>query len=260
MLSRDKFFKVVSPVDEICGFLSRAGGFDKLEVKIIRAMLLLRQKNAPRCTASAIAKEAKMSVTNAYKYLYALQRKGMIESNKDKNKMFWLSNSANPIPRLFSHAGRDYLEKKELFEKLEALYGNFVPVSKEVWGGHTIHEDYDKTYVERAVFLLDVAKEKVAITAPKIWEDYVLLDALLRASSRGVNIQFITSEADHDMVEKLKKLKVEVRLGSSRPYLILADGMHGITLDKEEKGVWFLNYKTDYNSFFAELWEKSKKL
>ncbi|MCH6575206.1 MAG: Rrf2 family transcriptional regulator [Bacteroidetes bacterium] len=84
-------------MDDFCKMLKDSGRFDDLEIKIIRGLFKLKAKKNDQVTASVIAKQAKISVTNAYKYLYALESKGIVESNKEKNKVFWLSKSSNPF-------------------------------------------------------------------------------------------------------------------------------------------------------------------
>ncbi|MEM5781809.1 MAG: helix-turn-helix domain-containing protein, partial [Candidatus Aenigmatarchaeota archaeon] len=102
-------------INEFCSLLKESKQFDDLEIRIIRAMLMLTNRDVIKADANLIAKEAGISVTNAYKYLYSLQRKGLIESGQDKNKVFWLARSANPFPRIMSYVSKDYLRLKELF-------------------------------------------------------------------------------------------------------------------------------------------------
>lgn len=75
----------------LCEVLKKTGAFDDLEIKVISAMLSLSSKKIPKNTASAIAREAKMPVTNVYKYLYSLEKKGIAESITNKDRLFWLS-------------------------------------------------------------------------------------------------------------------------------------------------------------------------
>ncbi len=48
-----------------------------------------------------------------------------------------------------------------------------------------------------------------------------------------------------------------MRLGRALPYLVVVDDKHGMTVDENEKGIWFLNCKTDYKDKFEEFWEKA---
>ena len=77
--------------EEFCNLLKQTKEFDDVEVKMIRAMLNLENRDMAKFTAATIAKELNMSVTNAYKYLYSLQQKGIIESMAGKNKVFWFT-------------------------------------------------------------------------------------------------------------------------------------------------------------------------
>ena len=40
---------------------------------------------------------------------------------------------------------------------------------------------------------------------------------------------------------------------------MVMDERHGITVDKEGKGLWFLNCNTDYKKRFDEMWETSEE-
>lgn len=247
-------------IDDFCSLLEKSKYFDELEIKIIQAMLVLRQNKKFRSTTNDIAKIASLSVTNAYKYLYTLQAKGIVESNKDKNKVFWLSQSSNPFPRIFSYIGRDYMNKKKIFSDLEKLYEGIIPITNEVWDNKKLFEHYDNNFIDRAVFLLDVAKNDILITTHKFYTDFILLDALKRASGRGVDIKIIAEEIDSKMSEKLREIGINMRLGKAWPYTIISDGRHGITIDGDGKGMWFLNYNSDYKKRFEEMWETAEEV
>ena len=247
-------------VDDFCLMLEESKYFDELEVKILKAMLVLRQAKKIKNPAAEIAGQASMSVTNAYKYLYSLQQKGLVESNKDKNKIFWLSGSSNPFPRIFSYIGKDYLRKKEVFDRLEMVYEKMMKPGTSVWAGERLHEHYDTNFTDRAAFLMDVAREDIIITAYRLYSDFILLDALKRAVARGVKIRIIAEEIDASVSEKLRKIGVEMRLGRAWPYVVIADANHGITVDSDGKGLWFLNYNTDYRRRFDEMWDKAEEV
>src|SRR3989344_5107332 len=108
--------------EELLSMLSSTGMFHDMESKVLRGLLSLRSKGKMKVSAAEIASAASISVTNTYKYLYSLEMKGVVETNKEKNKLFWISSSSNPFPRLFSFVGQDYLKKKEAFKKLENIY------------------------------------------------------------------------------------------------------------------------------------------
>jgi sugar-specific transcriptional regulator TrmB len=241
--------------DEFCSLLKKSGSFDDLEVKIIKSMMNLTTRRDNKFTAGVIAKQAKMSVTNAYKYLYSLQEKGIIESSKNKNKVFWLSGSSNPFPRVFSFVTQEYLDRKELFSRLSVVYDRMIKADS-VWDGEKIYEHYSGDFTGRASFLLDAAKEEILITSKKFYDDFILLDSIKRAVSRGVTIRIIAEEARAETVTKLKTIDIELRLGKAWPYAIVVDGNHGMTIDGGG-GVWFLNYNSEYKKRFEDLWEKA---
>ncbi len=247
-------------ISEFCDKLLKTGMFDKLEVKIIAAMLILNRKHQ-KVTAAMIAKQAKMSVTNCYKYLYSLQRKGMVEYESGKNKIFWLSRT-NPFQRLFSIVGREYLEKKQLFKSLKDFYDKNIS-SEEVWMGKEVFERYSTIdeFINRTAFLFDVAKNNVAITAEEILEDIVILDAMKRAAERGVRIRVLCFDMPENTVQLLRKIGAEVRWIDRiiQPFIMVVDGRHGIVIEmkNEYSGIWFLNKNTDYIKKFDMIWENA---
>ncbi len=248
-----------SDINSFCEMLSKTGQFDKLEVSIIRAMLLLKQRGFLKNTANLIAKDAGMSVTNAYKYLYSLQEKGVVESSKEKNKVFWLSQSSNPFPRVFSYVGKDYLEKRRIFSEIQKAYESFVNIGS-VWGGEKIAERYEGDFDGKAAFVMDIAKDEILISSSKIYEDFLFLDALKRAAERKVKIRMISEEIDPKLVGTLKNMGVEIKLGLPQIYAIVVDSQHGITRESENGGTWFFNYKSDYKNKFEDLWKSSQSV
>ncbi|MDD5416524.1 MAG: Rrf2 family transcriptional regulator [Candidatus Aenigmarchaeota archaeon] len=245
-------------VIEFCDMLKQTKEFDELEIKIIKAMINLSRRDQAKVTAAMIANETDISVTNAYKYLYALQQKGIVESMAGKNKVFWLARSANPFPRLFSYVTKDYFKKREMFDELAEMYKEFVRTDV-IWFGEKMYEQYENNFPDRAAFLFDVAKLEILATTQKFFTDVLVLDALRRAIARGVKVKIISNEIDADRMEGLKKIGIEIRLGRAWPYLAVVDGMHGITVDRDERGLWFLNCNTDYKNQFEEMWEKAEE-
>ena len=244
--------------NEFCAMLKDSKQFDDLEIRIIRAMLRLTNRDMVKATANMIASEVNISVTNAYKYLYSLEKKGLIESGQDKNKVFWLARSTNPFPRIMSYVGKDYLRLKDLFSKLEKSYDDFLDTrGKTIWQGEKAYENYEGDFIRRAALLFDLANDEIMITTDKFYDDVVLLEAIRRAVERGVKIRIIAAELFPPMKEKLKKINIEMRLGRAMPYLIMADEKHGMTVDENEKGIWFLNCKTDYKDKFEDFWQKA---
>jgi len=245
-------------ITEFCALLRESSQFDDLEIRIIRSMLTLENRNKVKTTSNDIADEAGISVTNAYKYLYSLQKKGLIESSEGKNKVFWLSRSSNPFPRIFSFVSKDYLRLKELFSKLESEYDEMLKLKgKLAWLGDKLYEEYKEGFLNKASLLLDIAQQEILIASQKFYDDIVLLEAVKRAVQRGVKIKIIASEMHPETLNNLKKIGIEMRLGRMFPYLILSDGKHGLTVDENEKGIWFLNCKTDFREKFYQFWEKA---
>ena len=246
--------------EELLSMLSSTGMFHDMESKVLRGLLSLRSKGKMKVSAAEIASAASISVTNTYKYLYSLEMKGVVETNKEKNKLFWISSSSNPFPRLFSFVGQDYLKKKEAFKKLENIYDRLVPIDRNIWLGEKIHSEYNGNFRERAAFLLDIAKEEVLITTSRALKDFIILDAIGRALKRGISVKIISSESEPETTEKLKSLGADIRFGNFSQSLIVVDNRHGITLDNSEGGLWFLNYSTDYKRKFTSYWNSSQAL
>lgn len=254
-------------MDDFCGLLEKTGQFDKLEIKILSAMLSLEKNRQQKNTASEISKKAEMSVTNAYKYIYSLQQKGLVESDSGKNKIFWLAR-ANPFQRLFSYISRDYIEKKELYSKLKEIYDRNVS-GKEIWMGKQVFERYSKAedFTDKAALILDIAQQEVLIMAEDIDDDFILLDSMKRASERGVKIKIMNSSMPEEKIALMRKMGAELKFMDRiiQPLTMVVDGRHGITIEmksrkpdgSEMRGTWFLNQETDYKRKFDALWEKA---
>jgi len=245
-------------INEFCSLLKDSKQFDDLEIRIIRSMLMLTNRDVVKADANLIAKEAGISVTNAYKYLYSLQKKGMVESGQSKNKVFWLARSTNPFPRIMSYVSKDYLRLKDLFGKIENQYNEYLEFrGKTIWQNEKSYEQYEGDFINKASLLFDLANEEILITTDKFYDDIVLLEAIKRAIQRGVKIRIIASELHPTMLTNLRKIGIEMKLGRAAPFMIVVDGKHGMTVDETEKGIWFVNCKTDYRDKFEEFWEKS---
>lgn len=219
---------------------------------------MLTNRDVIKADANLIAKESGISVTNAYKYLYSLQKKGLVESGQDKNKVFWMARSLNPFPRMMSYVSKDYLRLKDLFAKLETQYSEFLELrGKAIWQGEKAYEQYEGDFVNKASLLFDLANEEILITTDKFYDDIVLLEAIKRAIQRGVKIRIIATELHPTMLTNLRKIGIEMKLGRAAPYMVVVDGQHGMTVDETEKGIWFVNCKTEYKNKFEEFWEHS---
>jgi len=254
-------------ITDFCELLEKTNYFDSSEIRIIKSFLKLKQNmNVIQCTAVDISRRASMSITNVYKYLYNLEKKGIIESTKAAkgekitgNKEFWLTDSTNPFPRILSQIGNDYLIKKDIFSQLERDFENIRP-GGGVWQGNKVYENYEENYVNRAAMLFDMAKDEIMITTEKFFDNYIILDSLKRAVARRVVVKIIAEEINPTVSKKLMEIGVEMKLGYGWPYIMLIDGCHGITVDRKDKGVWFLNYTAEYKDKFMEFWEKSEKI
>ncbi len=247
-------------LDDFCSMLSNTGMFDELEIRVLKALLSLRGGKHIKCTASEISSAAGISVTNAYKYLYSLQSKGLVESNKDKNKVFWLSNTSNPFPRLQSFLAKEYLKKKELFAKVQQTYENFVPSNGHIWLGEKIHEKYENDFEQKAAFLMDAAHEEILITADKMPEDIILLEAIKRAATRDIKIRIVVKQIDPVRAEKLRNIGIDLRLGRIASKMFLVDGSSGIIQSSPNAGEWFMNQNNQYKQQFEKYWNEGEKL
>ena len=248
-------------INEFCKMLEQTGELDELELKIFKAMLFLdlrkeTKDTIPRLPASMIAERSGIPATNVYKYLYNLQEKGLIESSDGKNKVFWISRSSNPFPRIFGIVSRKFLAKKSLFNELEKRYENFIKHGP-IWGGEKFYQQYKGSFADRAAFLFDAAKKEILITTDRFFDDIALLDAIKRAVVRGVKIRIISGEIHPDTLRGLQKINIELRLGKVFPNLILVDEKHGMTMDQNEEGIWFLNMSTDYRDKFEDHWDRA---
>jgi sugar-specific transcriptional regulator TrmB len=211
-------------INEFCNMLKDSKQFDDLEVRILRAMLMLTNRDVIKIDASKIAQEAGMSVTNAYKYLYSLQKKGLVESGQEKSKVFWLARSSNPFPRIMSYISKDYIRLKELFGRLEITYGEFLDSrGKTIWSGEKTYEQYEGDFASKAALLFDIAKEEIMITTDKFYDDIVLLEAIKRAVERGIKIRIIATELHPETLAKLRKIGIDMRLGRAMPYMLDAN-------------------------------------
>ena len=245
-------------INEFCSLIKDSKQFDDLEIRIVRAMLMLASRDRLKINANEIAKEAGISVTNAYKYLYSLQRKGLVESGQEKNKVFWLTRSANPFPRIMSFVTKDYFRLKDLFGTVKEKYDEYIELrGPTIWHGEKAYEQYEGEFLRRASMLFDLAGDEIVITTDKFYDDIVLLESVKRAVERGIRIRIIAAELEPKLLQNLRKINIEMRLGRAMPYLILVDEQHGMTVDEKDKGIWFLNCKTDYKGTFENFWEKS---
>ena len=219
---------------------------------------MLASRDRLKINANEIAKEAGISVTNAYKYLYSLQRKGLVESGQEKNKVFWLTRSANPFPRIMSFVTKDYFRLKDLFGTVKEKYDEYIELrGPTIWHGEKAYEQYEGEFLRRASMLFDLASDEIVITTDKFYDDIVLLESVKRAVERGIRIRIIAAELEPKLLQNLRKINIEMRLGRAMPYLILVNEQHGMTVDEKDKGIWFLNCKTDYKKTFENFWEKS---
>ncbi|NOZ82181.1 MAG: helix-turn-helix domain-containing protein [Candidatus Micrarchaeota archaeon] len=246
--------------EEFFLFLRKTGMFDKLELKVLQALMTFDRP----VRASEIAKKCGMTVTNTYRYLYSLSKKGLVEYDKNSSKVFWLTG-VNPFPRLFSYVSREYLEKKRIFKELERFYSSR---TGEVWGGREKIERYSgiDEFLPMASYLLDAARDEVLIACNWFPDDIVLFDSMKRCTERGVAVKILTTEMDEGVLEILRKLGAEIRFVEKiiQPFIMVSDNRHGITVemvkDGECSGLWFVNKLTDYRKKFYDLWEEAGEL
>jgi hypothetical protein len=157
-----------------------------------------------------------------------------------------------------SYISKDYLRLKDLFAKIETTYDDFLESrGKTIWSGEKTYEQYEGEFANKAALLFDIAKEEIMITTDKFYDDIVLLEGIKRAVERGIKIRIIATELHPETLQKLRKIGIDMRLGRAMPYMVVVDGQHGMTVDDSEKGLWFLNCKTDYSQKFEEFWDKS---
>lgn len=250
-------------IDEFIDQLKKLNYFNELELKLLSiALKKFHEEKKKVFTANEIAKFSGISVTNAYKYLYMLQEKGFIESSRgeSRNKTFWLTQSNNPIPRLLSILTKEFNEKKKICNNVERAWEWFVPRDK-VWNNQKFYEKYEAEYEKRASFIIDAARKEIIITADRFFDDFIILDAIKRAVGRNIIIRAIVEQLHPDQTESLRKIGIQLRLGKVWPYVIIADGSHGITYDPVSKsGIWFFNQQTKYTEKFEEQWENSQEI
>ena len=88
--------------------------------------------------------------------------------------------------------------------------------------------------------------------------------ALTALTGNGANDEqsFVISSGQgvNEISKNLDEIGVKMKLGYGWPYIMLIDGCHGITINREDKGVWFLNYTSEYKEKFMDFWEKSEKI
>lgn len=247
-------------VEDLFLHIEKIGILNDVEMKILRAMFRLKKEKRDKVSANDIAKAAGISVTNAYKYLYSLQNKWLIESGKinhrNQNIMFWLSQSSNPFPRIMGQKTMEYTEMKKSCELLEKLWSWYLP-EESIWGGCKVYEKYEGNFEGRAAFIIDLAKKEILITADRFFEDFLILDAISRAIKRNVRIKVIVEQLHPDQTKRLRTIGIELRLGKCWPYIIVADALHGITFG-EGNNIWFMNCHLKYPEKFEEYWKAAQ--
>ncbi len=240
--------------------LEATGEFHRLEIKVFLALLSLGR--GPR-TASEVAGKCGLSTTNAYRYLYSLAEKGIVEFEKNSRKVFWLSG-INPFPRVFSFVSRKYLKIKKVFSELADLYSEFE--TGEVWMGRKKVERWSGTeeFLRIASLVVDASEERVDILAEFLPDDIVILDSLKRAAERGCELRVLTPGLEEGILGILKKIGARTRFHESTqlPLVLVADGKHGVLVENRDplSGAWFLNQTTDFAGKFEKMWEEAGDL
>ncbi len=245
-------------------FLKDSGVFDKVEIKVIMAMIDLEKEGKVKNTASEIAKKSGMSVTNAYKYLYNLAKFGIVEFEEDKQKVFWLSR-VNPFPRIISIITNEYLNRKASLKAAEELYNevvvpvkvNKLPEVRKFSG----FEDFER-YI---AYMSDLAKKEINIVSDYVPKDsFIILDSWKRAKERDIRLRWVCSEMSEENIDFLKRIGFEVRFYDeiSQPFILISDEKNGVILEDIEsvEGVVFFNIEKDLKEKFELLWDKSGEI
>jgi sugar-specific transcriptional regulator TrmB len=252
--------------DKFMEMLKKSKFFDKVELKVISAMLELEKEGKTKNTASAIARKCGMNVTNTYKYLYKLADLGIVEYEDSKYKVFWLSR-INPFPRIAGIITKDYLEKKASLAAAGKIYEELVLVTKLQEKPQLRRFDSYENFELKCAYIIDSAQKKICVISDWIPADFFLiLDALKRAKERGVELRWLAENMNEENVEFLEKLGFKVRFFDEMiyPFILVSDEKNGIVVENLEKdgikGFWFVNYQNDFQENFEKWWESAGEI
>ncbi len=257
------FYKDISK--NLVEMIKKSKFFDKVEIKVISAMLELEKEGKIKNTASIIAKRCGMSVTNAYKYLYNLAEIGIVEYEEDKQKLFWLSR-VNPFDRIISMITKEYTERKAALKAAGDMYSRIISpirvLEKPYIKNITSFDDFEK----KCAYISDIAEGKLCIISDWVPEEFIILDSWKRVKERGVEMKWLANDLSEEKTELLQKLGFEVRFFDEIIYffIMVADENNGVVvknINKEKiNGFWFINQENDFQKNFDEWWDSAGEI
>ncbi len=242
--------------------LEKSKFFDKVEIKIICALLELEMKGKIKSSAHEIAKNCGMNVTNAYKYLYNLAKFGIVECEEGKQKLFYLSR-VNPFERIVSILNREYAERKAALKAAGDTYARVISPVKAMAASKTERIDSEEEFALKVAYLSDLSKEKICIISDTLPEDLVILDSWKRARERGIAMRWLANEMSEEHAKLAERLGFEVRYFDEivYPFIMVCDEKNGIVIEEREneriRAVFFLNYRNDFQKNFEKWWENA---
>lgn len=243
--------------------IKRSRFFDKVEINVIYSMLELEKKGKIKSTASEIAKNAGITVTNAYKYLYNLSNLGIVEYEENKQKLFWLSR-INPFDRIIAIITKDFLEKKASLVTAGEIYKKIVS-NKKIQEKARVKK-FESNFEILCAFIADHANKELCVISNWIPEDFIILDSWKRCEKRNVEMKWLASELEEEKVNFLKSLGFEVRFTEEviYPFIMVSDERNGIVIErlseKNIKGFYFLNCINDFKEHFTKWWENAGEI
>lgn len=249
--------------EKLVEMIKRSKFFDKVEINVISSMLELEKKGKVKSTASEIAKNAGITVTNAYKYLYNLSDLGIVEYEEDKQKLFWLSR-INPFERIIAIITKDFLDKKAALATASEIYHKLIS-NKKIQEKPRIKK-FDRNFEVFCAFIADHANKELCIISNWVPEDFIILDSWKRCEKRNVEMKWLASELHEEKVELLTRLGFEVRFTEEviYPFIMVSDERNGIVVEniseKGVKGFYFLNHLNDFKENFNKWWDEAGEI
>lgn len=249
--------------EKLIEMIKRSRFFDKVEINILYALLSLEKRGKVKCTASEIAKNAGITVTNAYKYLYNLSKLGIVEYEEDKQKLFWLSR-INPFERIIAIITKDFLEKKAALVTAGEIYNKLVSAKK-------INEKarirrFEENFEVFCAYIADHSEKELCVISDFVPDDFVILDSWKRCEKRNVEMKWIANEIEEEKIDFLKRIGFEVRIIDEiiYPFIMVSDEKYGIVVESltenEIKGFIFLNYPNDFKENFDKWWDEAGEI
>ncbi len=237
--------------------------FDKVELKVFKALLELEAEGKVKSTAGEIARKAGITVTNAYKYLYNLEKLGIVEIEEGKQKLFWLSR-VNPFPRILSLVTKEYLEKKAALKTAENIYEKIVLPRRVVEKPRKREIKNKQDFLVCCAYIADLAKNSLCVISDFLPEDFVVLEAFKRCKERHVEMRWLACEMEEEKAEVVKKIGFEIRFVDEilHTFIMVADFSSGIAIESEEpfSAICFLNYPNKFKENFEKLWDSAGEM